>query len=193
MCYDSVPGILCLKREARCLKFTAVVFRPLTLRRGRDRAMPSESVLLTLAEMNGTVSGANCQGLAPTVHLSVDLRGTERSFDCYGESQADVSVVRARVDVGLQVSRDFHVHAAIAGTNRPRRLQLRTRGGSRVHASVAGFDTQRIEAPFQVNVPVAARRLDASVEAACFDVAIASVEADCALDALHRNAPIAGG
>src|SRR6516164_819285 len=106
--------------------------------------MPSESVLLTLAEMNGTVSGANCQGLAAAVHLSVDLRGTERSFNCYGESQADVPVVRACVDVGMQVSRDFHVHAAIPGTNRPRRLYLRTRGGSRVYASVAGFDIQRI-------------------------------------------------
>jgi len=53
MCYGSIPIILCLKKEARCLKFTAVVFSvPYVEVRMRVSAMPFGSVFLTLAQMN---------------------------------------------------------------------------------------------------------------------------------------------
>lgn len=69
--------------------------------------------------MDGAVAGADGQGLAASVKFAVDARGAEGAFDGDLEAEADVAVMGAGIEIGLEVAGYFEIDAAITGVDTP--------------------------------------------------------------------------
>src|SRR5580693_9037906 len=93
-------------------------------------------VLRGFAKPDRSISGVDRQGLPPAVHLSVYLRIAECSFHSYRNTQADVAVIGAGINVRLQVCRQHYVHAAIPGSDTPSSGQLGARLDTRINAPI---------------------------------------------------------
>jgi len=76
--------------------------------------------LLGFAQVDGAVAGADYYGLAATVHAAGDAGRAEGAFDGDGNAEADVTIMGAGVDVGLEITGKINVNAAIAGVKIPR-------------------------------------------------------------------------
>src|SRR5215469_6729039 len=141
--------------------------------------------------MNGPIPRPHHDGLPPTVHLSGNFRGTEGSLYGYGKSQADPPVVRAGVQVCLQITGQVQVHAAIAGVDVPWRSHPRAAIHVGGHAAVAGLDIQRVKAALDIYVPVARGKIRAAVQVAAFNMSVTRVQADVSFGPLYRDVPVA--
>src|SRR5579871_5884394 len=157
-----------------------------------QKAAVTKRARLGFAQPDGAVAGVDGDCLAAAIHFAVDLRDAERALDGHRNTEADVAIVRAGVDVGLQVAGQRDVHAAIAGVNGPARGDFRAGSGMGVDSAIACLDVERIEAAIEGDVAVAGGGLDAAIEAAGFDMAVAGAQLDIALGALQGDAAIAG-
>ena len=77
------------------------------------------TALSALIQMDRAVAGADGEGLPAAVQLALYSRRTEGSFDGDRQAQADVTVMCTGFDVGLQITRDFEVDAAVSGADGP--------------------------------------------------------------------------
>ena len=100
------------KIQCNRTKVVACRNRPLFVRPAALQEIYS-ALHLALAEPNGAVAGMHGQGLASTVHFPVDFGVLEGALNGQRDAKADVPVIRAGVNVRLQVWRQNDVHAAI--------------------------------------------------------------------------------
>lgn len=143
--------------------------------------------------MDGAVAGSDGEGLAAPVEFAVDAGGAEGALDGDLEAEADVAVVGAGIEIGLEIAGDFEVHAAVTGADIPGRVDLRARSCAGGDAAIAGVNGQTVEAALEVDVAIAARGVNDAIEAARFNVAIAGMKMEIALGALNGDAAVAGG
>src|SRR5215470_12958194 len=128
-----------------------------------------------LIQMNRPVTRAHHDSLPPAIHLSRNLRGTERPLHGHRKSEADSPVVSAGVQVRLQITRQVQVHAAVAGMDVPWRTHLRAVIHPRGHAAVAGLDIQRVKTPLDIYVAVAGSQVRAPVQVAALNMPVTRV------------------
>ena len=95
-----------------------------TLEVPRTRGSARFSRILGFAEADRAIAGMNHYRLAPAIHLPVKLRIAERSLNRNRYPQADVTVVGTGVDVGLQVSGEHDIDAAVTGAYAPTGVYL---------------------------------------------------------------------
>ena len=143
--------------------------------------------------MDGAVSGADGEGLSAAIEFAVDAGGTERAFDGDLEAEADVAVVGASIEIGLEVAGDFEVDAAVTSVDIPGGADLGAGGGASVDAAIAGVNIEAIEAALKVNVAITAGGVDDAIEAAGLNVAVARMKTDIALGVLDGDAAVTGG
>src|SRR6266849_2797844 len=145
---------------------------------------------LALAQSNGSVAGMNGQRLAAAIHLAVDLRIAERALDGYRNAQADVPVSGAGINIGLKIRWQHEVHASVTCANRPAGSHFRTRQDARIYAAVPRLHVQRVEPACNADMAVAGVGVHFPVKVTGLDAAVASAQANVALQAVHRDAAV---
>src|SRR5262249_2295510 len=142
-------------------------------------------------QTNRAVSGVNRKGLSAAIHLAMNLRIAELTFDRNRNAEADPAIVCAGINVRIQIAGKCQINAAVTGSNPPRTGHFRTRMRMRVDTSIAGLDIQRVKPPIQRDVPISRIGVNLAVQVAPFNAAIASAKLDLALGASDADAPIA--
>jgi len=75
--------------------------------------------ILALAQPDRAIACMDGKRLAPAIHLSVNLRVAEGSFDSDRDAQADVPVTGAGINIRLEIGWKYDIHAAVTRANRP--------------------------------------------------------------------------
>src|SRR5437763_1109683 len=101
-----------------------------------------------------------------------------------------MAIIRAGIDVGLQIGWQHHVHAAIAGSDTPPAGKFGPWLDPRVNTSVAGLDIESVHAPVNLDVPISRVRINATIEVTSLNMTVASVQPDVTFGALHGNAAV---
>src|ERR1700720_1770 len=99
--------------------------------------------------------------------------------------------MRASIQVRLHLPRQIQIHTSIPRMNIPRRSHRRPLARPRGHAAIPRPDTQRIESPFHIDVPIARGNLRPAIQRAPLNMPVARVQPDIPLRSLHRDMPIA--
>src|SRR5579863_3840654 len=148
--------------------------------------------LRRFAQPNRPVTGVNCQCLPAAIHFAVQLRVAKGAFHGHGNSQTDMPVVRAGVNIGLQVRRQDQIDAAVARPYAPAAAQLGSGRNARVNASVPGFHVQGVQPSVDLNVPVPGIGVHAPIQIPRVNVSISGVQSDVAFGAFESDAAVAG-
>src|SRR6266478_4194830 len=80
-----------------------------------------EQLALAFAQPDRAITCMDGQRLTAAVHFAVHFRILECSLYGNRDTQADVAVAGAGVDVRLEIGRENYVHAAVTRSNRPAR------------------------------------------------------------------------
>src|ERR1700674_708703 len=147
---------------------------------------------LAFAQPDRAITRMDGQRLAATVHLAMNLRIAKRSFHGDRDTQADVAVASAGIDIRLEVGREHQVHAAVARSNRPARNHLGTWQNARVHAAVARLDVECIETSGNANMPIARVGLHLPIEIMGLNRSISRAQAHVPFEVLNGNAAVVG-
>src|SRR5215467_6577265 len=147
---------------------------------------------LALRQSDRSVARVYGKRLAPAIHLPAHFRLAEGAFYRHGYPQADVPIPRRSIDIGLKVSREGKVHAAVPSAKSPTGDHLGSGKHFCIHAAVARLDVQRLEPSDQADVSIARVGLDLAFQVAGFNMAISSAELDVAFERVHRDATVAG-
>src|SRR5215472_2284756 len=147
---------------------------------------------LALRQSDRSVARVYGKRLAAPIHLAAHFRLAEGAFDRHGYPQADVPIPRRSIDIGLKVSREGNVHAAVPGAQRPAGGHFAAGKHPCIHAAVARLDVQRLEPSDQADVSIARVGLDLAIQVAGFNMAISSAELDVAFECVYGDAAVAG-
>src|ERR1700719_690933 len=158
----------------------------------RSCFLAEEELALALAQPDRAITRVNRQGLTAAVHLAVHFRILECSLYGDRDTQADVAVAGAGVDVRLEIGREHQVHAAVTRSNRPARNHLGTRQNACVHAAVARLDIECIEAAGNADMAIARVRLHLSIQITGLNRSISGAQAHVAFEVLNGNAAVVG-
>src|SRR5580698_10326801 len=97
----------------------------------------------------------NYERLSTAVHLAVNLGIAEGALDGDRNTQADVSVVGAGVDIRLKIGGQHDIDAAVTGANAPAGVYFGAGLQAGIDASVAGLYAQGVQAAVELDVSVA--------------------------------------
>src|SRR6266513_6248313 len=152
----------------------------------------AERLALAFAQPDRAITRVNRQGLPAAVHLAVHFRILECSLDGNRDTQADVAVAGAGVDIRLEIRREHQIHAAVPRSNRPARNHLGTWQNARVHAAVPRLDVERIEPAGDADMAITRVGIHLAIEIMGLNRSISRAHAHVAFEVFNGNAAVVG-
>src|SRR5271165_353313 len=95
--------------------------------------------------------------------------------------------MRARIQVRLQFSRQLQIHAPVSRLDIPFRLYLRSPSGPGRDTPISCPYSQRVEPPFDIDMPISRRRIHLPIQVPTFNRPISRMQPNIPLHSLYRN------